>query len=188
VLNTTTQKIQKALRTAALCGMIGLAAVGTSHAQAIGDNTADKKFAAKIGAFFPSGKDVRLAADNTNLALEADYRLQVLPASNSVTLATIGYIRGNDDFQMVPITVSQVFRDPNNTARSSYYYGFGLGIYATKLNTPDTSGQTKGLFGGFLVAGIEGRGPLFGEVKYHYISKYDNKFVGGLQTSVGFRF
>lgn len=187
-MKTSIQKIQKALLGAALCGTIGIAAAGTAHAQLETNTPANKEFALKIGLFAPSGRDVRRYAQNLNFAIEGDYRIQVLPSSNSVSLLSIGYISSNDDFQMVPITISQIFRDPNNTASSSYYYGLGVGIYATKLNAPDTSGQTKGLFGGFLVAGIEGRGPLFGEVKYHYISKYDNKFVGGFQTMVGYRF
>ena len=187
-MKTNIQKIQKTLLGAALCGAIGVAAAGTVQAQLTTNNPANKEFAVKVGVYAPSGKDVRRYASNLNLSIEGDYRIQVLPSSNSVSLISIGYIGGDDNFQMVPITLSQIFRDPNNSASSSYYYGLGLGIYATKLSAPDTSGQTKGLFGGFLVAGIEGKGPLFGEVKYHYISKYDNKFVGGFQASVGFRF
>ncbi|MBC8102399.1 MAG: hypothetical protein H7Z41_07405 [Cytophagales bacterium] len=180
------QSVKKALYATTLGGAISLIAAGVSHAQVTTSSPANKPYAFKIGVFVPSGKDVRRSADDLNLALDADIRLQVLPGSNSVALFNIGYIRGNDDFQMVPITLSQVFRDPNSGA-GGYYYGYGLGIYATKLNAPDTSGKTKGLLGGFVVAGIEGRGPLFGELKYHYISKYDDKFVGGFQATVGIR-
>jgi hypothetical protein len=188
VLKTNIQKIQNVLRGAALCGVLGIAATGAAQAQAISDTPVNKPLALKVGIFSPSGKDVRRYGSNVNIALEAEYRLQVLPGSNSTTLASVGFITSDQDFQMVPLTISQVFRDPNNASRIGYYYGGGLGVYVTKLNAPDTSGRVKGLLGGFVVVGIEGRGPLFGELKYHYVSKYDNKFVGGFQTAVGYRF
>jgi hypothetical protein len=188
VLKTNIQKIQKMLCGAAICGALGIAATGTAQAQLTPDSAVNKPFAAKIGIFAPSGKDVRRYGSNINLALEGEYRLQVLPSNNSVTLASIGYIGGDEDFQMVPLTISQIYRGANNFVGNSYYYGLGVGIYATKLNAPDTTGKVKGLLGGFLVAGLEARGPLFGEVKYHYVSKYDDKFVGGLQVTAGLRF
>ncbi|MES2463761.1 MAG: hypothetical protein V4671_24595 [Armatimonadota bacterium] len=187
-MKTSIQKIQKMVRGAALCGVLGIAVTSAAQAQVVSDPPANKPLALKVGVFAPSGKDVRRYSSNINIAFEAEYRIQVLPASNSMTLASVGYITGDDDFQMVPLTISQVFRDPNNTARSRYYYGGGFGLYVTKLNAPDTSGKVKGLLGGFLVVGLEGRSPLFGEVKYHNISKYDDKFVGGFQTTVGYRF
>jgi hypothetical protein len=188
VLKTNIQKIQKALCGAAICGALGFAATGTAHAQETSYSAINKRFAAKIGVFAPSGRDVRRYGSNVNLALEGEYRLQVLPDSNSVTVASIGIITGDEDFTMIPLTIGQIFRDPNNTVRSRYYYGGGFGIYATNLNAPDTSGKTKGLLGGYLVAGLEGRSPLFGEVKYHYVANYDEKFVGGFQITAGYRF
>ena len=188
MLRTSIQKIQKTLLGAVLCGSLGIAVSGAAHAQLTTDVPANKTFAVKLGAFFPSGKDVRRSAANTNLVIEGDYRLQVLPGSNSVVLASIGYITSNKDFQMVPLTLSQVFRNPNDNMRTMVYYGYGFGIYATKLNASDTSGKVKGLLGGFLVAGVDVGKSFFGEAKYHYISKYDNKFVGGLQTTIGYRF
>ena len=188
MLKTNIQKIQKMLLGAALCSTIGIAATGAAHAQLTSDTPVNKPFAFKVGAFFAGGREVRRYSSNINLAIEGEYRLQVLPSSNSTVLGSIGYITSNKDFQMVPLTISQVFRDPNNAVRSMYYYGYGFGIYATKLNSPDTTGKVKGLLGGFLVAGIEGKGPLFGEVKYHYVSKYDDRFVGGFQTTLGYRF
>jgi len=105
--------------------------------------------------------------------------------SNSASILSIGYIQ-NNDFRMVPFTVSQVFRDRNSSR--PYYYGLGLGLYQTTLRTPETSGGSKTLFGGFVVVGLDLNGPFFLEAKYHLVSPYDRKGVSGLQATVGVRF
>lgn len=147
-----------------------------------------KPLALKIGLFIPSNNDARASGIGDRiLAIEADYTVQTLLDSNSISVASIGLIQ-KDDLRILPVTISQVFRDPGNSSGNDYYYGFGIGIYATSLKLPDTSGETKNLFGGFIVVGMDLGQSVFVEGKYHYISKYDNKFIGGLQLSVGGRF
>ncbi len=156
---------------------------GTGIAQAQSNDI--KPFAFKVGAYVPASNEVRRAGAERMLTLEGDYRLQTLLDSNSATIFSIGYIQ-NNDFRMVPFTVSQVFRDRNSSR--PYYYGAGLGLYQTTLRTPETSGGSKTLFGGFVVLGVDLSGPFFLEAKYHLISPYDKKGVSGLQATVGVRF
>jgi hypothetical protein len=64
----------------------------------------------------------------------------------------------------------------------------GIGLYSVRLAAPDTSGTNKVLFGFDVQGGLDINPRLFLDVKYHYISKYDGKFVGGFQVGLGGRF
>ena len=163
-----------------------IAGSGAAHAQAV-PAEARKDFAAKIGVFVPARRDARKAGSTLNLYLEADATIQKLPALRSVTVLSVAYI-GHDNFRMTPVTIGQIFRDPGNASGKDYYYGLGLGIYPTRLEGFGASGDNKNLFGGYVVVGLDLTPRIFLEGKYHYISKYDSKFVGGTVVSVGTRF
>ena len=156
---------------------------GTTAARA--QDAVPNPFAVKVGAFLPGDEDARNVSDDVIFILEADYTVQNLPESNSVTVASIGYTE-KGGLRILPITISQVFRDRGAT--SPYYYGIGIGDYITRLDSPGASGKTKHLFGGFVVAGLDLRGPLFFEAKYHLVARYDNKNVNGFQFTLGTRF
>ena len=186
MIQNTTQKLMCGpLRLAALCGGLMLLSQGVSQAQTVSKDPAAAPFSIKAGVFVPQGRDVRRVGGDALFSVEGDYRLQVLPEGNSGNISyselSVGYTGDGNDFTMVPIQVAQIFHTPD----SKYYYGAGLGIYVTQLKEDDTSHKVKGLFGGFLGVGMNTKGPLFGEVKYHWVSKYDQKYVGGFQVSVG---
>ncbi len=168
----------------ALCAFIG--APNAAHAQAVPE-TARKDFAAKIGVYIPDNVNVRQAGTTLNLYLEGDAVIQKLPQLKSVSIFSIGYVE-HDNFRMMPLTIGQIFRDPGNASGKDYYYGLGLGIYPTRIQGFGTSGDNKNLFGGYGVIGIDVTPRFFAEAKYHYISKYDDKFVGGLLFAIGTRF
>lgn len=146
-------------------------------------------FSVKIGAFLPSKGETKDAGGSGMLMIEAEYKLPGFSEMNSDTVISIGYT-DKSDFRLIPITISQIMRSPETTGRASYYYGLGLGIYATRLTIPGSSadGENKNLFGGFAVVGYDIKDDLFAEAKYHYVSKYNDKTVNGIQLALGYRF
>lgn len=180
--------IGTAAAVAALALWGGGAAGTAARAQVLGGPTVPKPFALKLGSYIPTGSEARKAGGSGMLLLEADYTIQNLIDSNSQTVVSIG-VTGRDDLYMIPFTVSQVFRDRDNTIGGrGVYYGAGLGVYVVKLDLPDTSDETKNLLGGFLMAGLDLQQNLFAEVRYHYIANYDKKNINGFQLTVGTRF
>jgi hypothetical protein len=162
------------------------ATMQTAQAQSTSD-TPQKPFAVKIGVFTPINKEVRTASGNFIASLEGDVVIQRFPERSSVSLFSIGYLE-RSGLRLIPITVSQIFRDPNNPSGRNYYYGLGVGVYSARLERDDTSGRVKNLLGGFGVVGLELSKSYFIEGKYHVISRYDNKNINGVQVSVGLHF
>lgn len=196
MLNQSNQSSKKTLpgirriaRGLALGAGIALAGIGgAAHAQNQTSSTqVNEPFAIKAGVFVPSGPSARRYGSDVTFALEGAARIQSLPENNAATFVNVGYITSGSDFKIVPITLSEIFRDPNQTSRFKYYYGLGAGVYITQLKDPSTREKNIGLFGGFLTAGIDTGGPVFAEVKYHLISRYDTKNVSGTQVTVGVR-
>ena len=147
-----------------------------------------RPIAVKVGTYLPVGEDARRASASAIFSIEAEYTIEALFAKNSYVPLSIGYI-GGEDLSIIPITIGQLYKDANNRSGNDYYYGFGLGIYATDMDYPSTSGRRKGLFGGYLAAGLDlGEGRYLVEAKYHWISRYDDKEVSGLQLMAGLRF
>jgi hypothetical protein len=180
--------MRRAVSVAALLGGMALwsfGAAGAARAQEAGI----KPLAVKVGAYLPSDMDARSASSDILLMVEAEYTIQNIVESNyfSQVQVGIGYTE-RDELRIIPVTLSQVFRNSNAAPGAGYYVGIGLGVYFTELNLPDTSGETKSLFGGFVVGGLDFGGSLFAEAKYHVISRYDRKNVDGLQLAVGVRF
>ena len=160
--------------------------IQTAQAQTVSEGS-QRPFAVKIGAFMPVNKEVRTASGTFVGAFEADMTIQRFPEKSSVSLLSVGYIaRGG--LRIVPITISQIFRDPNNPSGRDYYYGLGVGLYSARLEREDTSDRVKNLLGGFGVVGLELSQSLFVEAKYHIISRYDSKNINGVQVSLGRRF
>lgn len=177
--------VTMALAAFAVAGAVGMTGQA-AHAQAVPD-AARKPYAVKLGAFIPTNITTRQAGSTLNLYLEADATIQRQPELRSVSVFSIGYVE-HDNFRMMPLTIGQIFRDPGNSSGKDYYYGLGIGIYPTRIQGFGTSGQNKNLLGGYGVIGMEITPRIFAEAKYHYISKYDSKFVGGLIFAVGTRF
>ena len=181
------------VRAARLAGVFAFCAAalafsaGTSEAQVVAAGSR-RPIAVKIGTYLPAGSEARRASASAIFSIEAEYTIQDLLDKNSYTPLSIGYI-GGEDLSIIPITIGQIFKDANNPTSNDYYYGFGLGIYATDVDTADTSGRRKGLFGGYGVVGLDLQGGKYlVEAKYHWISRYDNKEVSGLQIMAGARF
>lgn len=175
---------------AASSALVGLTLLAGATNAARAQQNGEKPIAVKVGFFTPTNGDARRAGSDRMLTLEAEYTLTLDDTGGSTLAATtvgVGYIE-QDNLRIVPITIAETFRNPANTSGNNYFYGLGLGIYATKLNLEGVSGDTKNLFGGFVSAGLDFSRGFFVEGKYHYISKYDDKFVGGLQITVGTRF
>ncbi len=188
-----------------LVGAAAFSGTRPAHAQTQQTELArDKPFAIKVGTYLPADEFVRRASGHTLFAIEAQYLLQEINGSNgrlsSQTLINIGYA-GRKRFAIAPITLSQTFRDPRQGPGRGYYLGFGFGIYITRLEVNDasdnegelnagsttTSGDTKNLLGGFLLAGLNvGKG--FVEAKYHVVNTYERKQVDGLQLTAGAHF
>jgi hypothetical protein len=180
-------------RTATLAALAAFALAGAStqaRAQYV-DEAARKPFAFRVGDYLPTYKETRQIGGTHNLALEFDYIAQRIPESSAVSVVSVGYIE-RENFRMIPLTIGLIFRDPgtgrNNLLGVPYYYGVGGGLYLTRMTAPDTDGRNKYIFGGYAVGGLDLTPTLFTEAKYHYVSRYDRKWPGGLQLSVGVRF
>lgn len=176
---------------APLLAALALPLVAGGTAARAQEASKQKPIAIKLGVFFPTNEKARVAggADAT-VALEAEYTLQALIGDGSQITSThlgIGYMERRD-LRILPITVSQTFGDLRAEPGQGYYYGLGLGIYITNLESADTSSDTKNLFGGFVVGGVNFAENVFAEAKYHLISRYDDINVSGLQFSIGTRF
>lgn len=198
----TTKAGRAALMGTLLAGAAAFSGARPAQAQQT-ELARSKPFAFKVGAFLPADEFVRRASGHTLFAVEAQYLLQDINSGGrmaSQTLINIGYA-GRKNFAIAPITLSQIFRDPRQGPDRGYYVGFGFGVYITRLEVNDanddpgdlnvgsttTSGDTKNLIGGFVVAGLNvGKG--FVEAKYHVVNTYEHKQVDGLQLTAGARF
>lgn len=163
-----------------------LAGATPARAQAIAPGDT-RDFSVKLGTYLPLNRDTRRAGAVAIPMVEIDYTIQKFPESHFSSLLSVGFL-DHASFRMMPITVSQVYRDPANASGFDYYYGVGVGLYNTRLRLADTDNRSKYLFGGFVVTGIDVTRTVFLEAKYHLISHYDRKDVSGLQASVGLRF
>ena len=103
-----------------------------------------RDFAFKVGIFVPSEKYVRAASATEIPVFEADYTIQKYPESHFNSILTVGYIE-HENFRMIPITVSQIYRDPENAAGVNYYYGLGAGLYETRLNLDSEQRSGEGI-------------------------------------------
>jgi hypothetical protein len=184
---------------AAAVGLLGLnGAARPAHAQDVVTPPRARPFAIKVGAFFPADRDARRASDPIVFAIEGQYTLGEQLLTNELaaqTVITAGYA-GRGDFSIAPFTLGMILRNPNQPVDRGFYYGGGLGLYVTKLETrtedldpndPGTSGRTKNLGGGYVMAGLN-FGGAFAEAKYHFINTYDTKRADGLQITAGVRF
>ncbi len=176
----------RAILSAGLAALALFAVSNAAHAQYISP-ASRKPFAVTIGTFIPTDADVRRAGGTHNLAVGIDWTAQQIPERNAVSVLSLGYIE-RDGFKMIPATVSFIIRENSLDLGKGYYYGIGGGLYLTRVAATDTSGENKWIPGGFVVVGVDLTEKYFGELKYHYVNKYDGKFVGGAQVSVGLRF
>lgn len=176
----------RAILSAGLAALAVTAVSSAAQAQYISP-AARKPFAISIGTFIPSDDDVRKVGGTQNLAVGFDWIAQQIPERSAVSVLSLGYIeRGG--FKMIPATISYIIRETSTDLGKGYYYGIGGGLYLTRVAASDTSGENKWIPGGFVVVGLDLTEKFFGELKYHYVNKYDGKFVGGTQVSIGLRF
>lgn len=176
------------LRVAAVCSLSLLTLSGSAQAQT--KNKYDVNSSSiKLGFFSPGSSQARRGGGTQILNLEADTVVQYIPERNENSVLSIGYIE-RDNLRIIPITLTQLTHDNKRTSNYDYYYGYGLGIYSARLNlggADTTSGTTKTLIGAQFVLGLNLTESTFVEAKYLYPSKYDNKFIGGLQIMFGMR-
>jgi hypothetical protein len=162
-------------------------AAGGTQARAQNESVRNP-FAVEVGSYLPVEADGRNAGGRYMWLVEANYTIQNLPEYNSAGVFSIGYTE-RDDLRIIPFTLSQIVRGRDTVfTQNNYFWGVGVGLYSVRLAAPDTSGTNKILFGFDVQGGIDINPRLFLDVKYHYISKYDGKFVGGFQVGVGGRF
>lgn len=180
-----------------LAGLVGVAAVagavlavpGEARAQDI-TNGIRKPLALKLGGYVPSSVDARRASSDLVLSFEAEYTIQTLFYRNRASYTTLAVgILGGEDLNIVPVTLNQIFSSgESDFFGKPYYFGGGLGVYSVDLNSPETSGERKTLFGINAVVGLDLGQNFLAEIKYHYPFDYDRKFVGGFQLMAGVRF
>jgi hypothetical protein len=185
----TAHRTAKKLVMGGMAALALLAATGGEARAQFVEPAARKPLAVRLGVYVPSEPEGRSGGGDYMWALEVDYTIQRMPERRSISIITAGFIERND-LRIIPLTVGQVWREQGNPLYfgESYYYGLGAGIYNVRLSAPDTSGNDKFIPGGYVHAGIELNSKYFVEAKYHYLAKYDRKFVGGLLFSVGARF
>lgn len=184
-----TETLRTAGRVALAAGLAGLTLTFGATAAKAQPVTESSRYdwAVRLGTYIPTDDDVRRAGGTHNLAVEVDWVAQRLPGQQLTSILSLGYIE-RDGFKLIPATISLIRREYSDDLNKSYYYGFGGGLYQTRVRASDTSGENKWIPGGFIVMGVDLTDRYFGEFKYNYINKYDGKFVGGSQLSVGIRF
>jgi hypothetical protein len=173
-------------------GVILLATGGVAQAQIVENDFQSgpehKNLSIHLGAQLPSDRDIRKGGGRIIYGIEANYKIQVVPLQNSIGEIGIGYYERND-YRLIPFTLTQIWREPGRTLfGQNYYYGGGISLNSVRFNYPDTSGNSKLLFGAHIVGGLDFGNTFFAELKYAYIFKYDGKFPGGFFPSVGMRF
>ncbi len=176
------------LRVAAVCSLSLLTLSGSAHAQTRNKYDVNSS-AIKLGFFTPASSQGRQGGGTQILNLELDTVIQYIPERNENSVLSIGYIE-RDNLRIIPLTISQITHDNKRTSGYDYYYGYGLGVYSARLNLgggETTSGATKNLIGAHVVLGLNLTESTFVEAKYLYPSKYDSKFIGGLQVMFGMR-
>ena len=176
------------IRVAALCSLSLLTLSGGAQAQTRSKYDVNSS-AVKLGFYSPGGGVARKGGGMQILNFEADTVIQHIPEHNESSVLSIGYIE-RDGLRIIPVTVSQIIHDEKRTSAYDYYYGYGLGIYSARLNvggSDTTSGAIKTLIGAHVVFGVSLTETTFVEARYLYPSKYDNKFIGGIQLMFGKR-
>ncbi|MCX6367418.1 MAG: hypothetical protein NTX57_11995 [Armatimonadetes bacterium] len=180
--------LKNLLQVATVCGLSLLTLSGSAHAQT--RNRYDVNSSSiKLGFFTPGSGVGRQAGGSQILNFEAETVVQYIPERNENSVFSIGYIE-RDNFRIIPVMLSQITHDNKRTSGYDYYYGYGLGVFSTRLNSggvTTTSGSTKNLIGAQAVMGLNLTESTFLEFKYLYPAKYDNQFVGGLQVMFGMR-
>ena len=180
--------LKNLLRMATVCGLSLLTLTGSAQAQTRNRDDVNSS-SIKLGFYSPGSGIARRAGGTQILNFEADTVVQHIPERNETSVFGVGYIE-RDNLRIIPVMLSQLTHDNKRTSSYDYYYGYGLGIFSARLlagGTDTTSGQTKTLIGAQFVAGLNLTESTFVEAKYLYPSKYDQKFIGGLQIMFGMR-
>lgn len=174
------------LRVAAVCGLSLLTVSSGAWAQQIDNKYAVNGTAIKLGFFSPGSGAARRGGGSQILNIEGDLIVQHVADRNETGVLSIGYIE-RDNLRIIPITLSQL---THKSAGYDYYYGYGIGLYSTRLNlggATTTSGASKTLIGAHATLGLNLTATTFIEAKYLYPGRYDNQFIGGLQIMFGRR-
>ena len=195
-----------------------LAALASSNikvqAQTALPNLPPKPITLKLGAFFPSGGDLRNGVGNTFFAAGAEYAFSPGREKSLVPLVYVDYVgksrsRNTDDGQGNPVSLDltatsvgigggvRFYTHPSPAL--SPYFGGGLGLYFNhfKANADSTvSGQTisasdsanKTRLGFKINAGVEFQRTYFIEAAYSNPGSVESTRTDGFSLLVGGRF
>jgi hypothetical protein len=186
----TAQKTGRNFFLGGLAALALLATTGTAaKAQYSPDVIRPNQFDIRVGTYIPSEEDGRDLGGTYMWSFALDYRIQRLPQYNSYSIVTVQYIERNN-LRIIPLTIGQVWQTLGNPqfVGRRYFYGIGGGLYQVRASGPEVSGTNKILPGGYLNAGVDITEQFFFEGRYHYMARYDTKFIGGLELSAGYRF
>lgn len=169
-------------------GLIGSIVIASSaHAQVsdlaqrVGSSTL------KIGVYSPDKPSVRDVAGKNILNFSYETIIQNVIERNETSTFSIGYIE-QDALRIIPITVSQITRDNKKTSGYDFFTGYGVGLYAMRLDTLSTTGNTKVMPGFHFIAGLNLTTRSFIEARYHLTSHYETINPSGLNIAYGIRF
>jgi len=169
-------------------GLVGAVAM-TSTANAQVSDLAQKvgSSSLKFGSYNPDKPTVRSGAGKNIFNFEYETTLQSVPERNEISTFSIGMIE-RGDMRMIPMTLSQITRDNKRTSGYDWFSGYGVGLYAIRIDNGNTSGNTKVMPGMHFTVGINLTQRSFVEARYHFAGHYETINPSGLNISYGIRF
>jgi|GEM_PF-785287 hypothetical protein len=185
-----TNKIRNTAVKAMLCGgmlALALSVTGSAASAQTIDPPLRFDFGFRIGSYIPTESEIRQAGGTHNLTFDIDWVPEKFFDRRGFSVVSVGYYE-RDGFKMIPVTVGYMVRESSDFLGRTYYYGVGGGLYQTRVNLPDTSARNKWIPGGYAAVGVDLTRRIYLDLRYHYVARYDRKFVGGTQLSAGIRF
>ena len=169
-------------------GLVGAVALTTTAnaqvsdlAQRVGSSSL------KIGSYNPDKPVVRNGAGKNIFNFEYETTLQSVPERNEISTLSVGLIE-RGDMRIIPITLSQITRDNKRTSGYDWFSGYGVGLYAIRIDNANTSGNTKVMPGMHVTVGVNLTTRSFVEARYHFAGHYETINPSGLNISYGTRF
>jgi len=151
------------------------------------------KFSIRAGGYFPANSTVRKNVGSVLFAGGVDWVVSRQGASTNsfISADIIDRSSGPNQLRMIPVTYGTLHYS-NVASRTRTYVGWGVGVYFTDLNVPNSIGiqesHNETLFGGYLNLGIETQDNIFLDARYHITTTSGPANPGGLEATVGVRF